>query len=42
VAGLRPDILEAVADPARILLGGDGELLAVREHEPGKFLVVVR
>ena len=41
LAGLRPDVLETVSDPLRILLGGDGELLAVREHEPGKFMIVV-
>lgn len=27
--------------PHRVLLGGDGELMAVREVEPGKHLVVV-
>ncbi|MGH3803291.1 MAG: hypothetical protein ACRDTD_24800 [Pseudonocardiaceae bacterium] len=27
LAGLRPDVLEAVAEPARILTGGAGELL---------------
>jgi len=41
LAGLRPDVLETVVDPARIVAGGDWELLAVREFEPGKFMVVV-
>jgi hypothetical protein len=30
-----------VSHPDRVLLGGDGELLAVRELEAGKHLVVV-
>ena len=34
-------VLEAVGQPLRVLLGGEGELLAVREVEAGKFLVVV-
>lgn len=34
-------MLETVADPTRIFGGGDGELLATRELEPGKWLVVV-
>ena len=34
-------VVEAVSHPQRILLGGDGELLAVREVESGKYLVVV-
>ena len=41
LAGMRLDILEAVLQPERILAGGEGELLAVRELEVGKFLVVV-
>lgn len=40
LAGLRLDVLETVAEPERILRGGAGELLAVREIEPGKHLVV--
>ncbi|MDH5641309.1 MAG: hypothetical protein OEY28_08440, partial [Nitrospira sp.] len=39
--GLRSEVVETVLHPDRILLGGDGELLAVREVEIGKHLVVV-
>ena len=41
LAGLRGEVLETVGQPDRILLGGDGEHLAVRELETGKHLVVV-
>ena len=41
LAGLRPEVLETVSDPAPILAGSAGELLALRETEPGKFMVVV-
>ena len=41
LAGLRLDVLETIADPVRIVEGGDGERLAIREIEPGKALVVV-
>ncbi|HXV78507.1 MAG TPA: hypothetical protein VEG60_01380 [Candidatus Binatia bacterium] len=41
LAGIRLEVLEAVAEPRRILEGGEGELLAVRELEIGKSLVVV-
>lgn len=41
LAGLRSEVLEAVVHPERILLGGDGELIAVRELEQGKHLVAV-
>lgn len=34
-------VLETVAYPLRIYAGSDGELLAVREVEAGKMLVVV-
>lgn len=37
---LQPAVLETVSDPERVLAGGAGELLAVRLHEPGKWLVV--
>ena len=33
--------MSAIADPLRIVAGGEGELLALRELELGKFLVVV-
>ena len=41
LAGMRLEALETVANPARILEGGDGELLAIRETEKDKFMVVV-
>jgi hypothetical protein len=41
MAGLRHEVLEAVAGPERIVAGGAGELLAVRASEAGKWLVVV-
>jgi hypothetical protein len=41
LASMRAEVLETVSRPERILVGGDGELLALREQEPGKFLVVV-
>jgi hypothetical protein len=41
LAGLRADVLETVLRPERILLGGDEELIALRELEQGKHLVVV-
>ena len=41
LAGLKLEVLETVACPERILTGAGGELLAAREVEAGKFLVVV-
>jgi hypothetical protein len=41
LAGLRSEVLETVGQPERILLGGDGEHLAIHEMEEGKHLVVV-
>lgn len=41
LAGMRSEILKTVGQPARILAGGAGELLAIREIEVGKSLVVV-
>lgn len=41
LAGLRLEVLETVANPTRVLQGGEGELLAVGELEAGKALVVV-
>jgi hypothetical protein len=41
LAGLREEVVETVAHPARILAGSAGELLACREIEAGKLLVVV-
>ena len=41
LAGLRSEIMETVANPTAIFAGNRGELLAVREVEPGKYLMVV-
>ena len=41
LAGLRSEVLDAVVQPERIVLGGDGEHLAIREVEEGKHLVVI-
>lgn len=41
LAGLRRDVLDTIARPERILAGGDGELMAVRELEEGKHLVAI-
>ncbi len=41
LAGLRLEVLETVANPSRVLAGGKGELLAVREISGDKHLVVV-
>jgi hypothetical protein len=41
VAGLRLNVLETVANPDRIVVGGAGELLALRTQADGKILVVV-
>ena len=40
LAGMREEILETVTDPLKILVGNQGELIAVREIEAGKFLLV--
>jgi len=41
LAGMRFEVLETLANPSRILRGGAGELLALREISRKKFLVVV-
>jgi|SRR5207248_10856371 len=41
LTGLKAQVLKAIADPVRILEGGEGELLGVRELNLGKFVVVV-
>lgn len=40
LAGMREEVLETVSEPLRILAGNQGELIAMREVETGKFLVV--
>jgi hypothetical protein len=41
VADLRQEVFQTVAEPERIVEGKAGELLALRELENGKWLVVV-
>jgi hypothetical protein len=41
LAGLRFEVLETVSSPERIFVGNFDELLAAREIEQGKYLVVV-
>ena len=41
LSGLRSEVMTTVGEPVRIVAGGEGELLALRELELGKFLVVV-
>ena len=41
LAGLQSEVVETIADPTGIFAGNQGALLAVREVEPGKYLVVV-
>src|ERR1035437_1358162 len=41
LAGYKRDVLETVAQPERILAGGAGELLALKQQTDGKTLVVV-
>ena len=41
LTGLRSEVLQTIAEPGRIIAGRAGELLALRELEKGKWLVVV-
>jgi len=41
MAGLAQEVLTAIAKPEEVLAGGAGELLAVREIEPSKWIVAV-
>ena len=41
LAGFKRDVLETVSDPERILAGGAGELLALKQQTDGKTLVAV-
>lgn len=41
LASMQQEVLDSVGQPERILAGKEGELLAVREVETGKCLVVV-
>ena len=38
---LKPDVLEAVRNPDRVVVGNADEILAIKKHKPGKWLVVV-
>jgi len=38
LSGLRDEVMQAVADPSRLLDGNAGEPLAIREVEPGKVM----
>ena len=38
---LRTEVMTTIEDPVRIVAGGEEEMLALRELELGKFLVVV-
>jgi hypothetical protein len=41
MAGYLYDVLEAVQEPLAVFEGKEGELLASREIEPGKYLIAV-
>lgn len=41
LAGMRLEVMETIVNPAQIFAGTRDELFAVREIEPGKFLIVV-
>ncbi len=41
LAGLRLEVMETVKDPSQIFAGNLGELIALREMEKGKYLVVI-
>jgi hypothetical protein len=41
MAGLLNEVLATVEDPAAVFSGNDGECLAVRELEAGKYIVAV-
>jgi len=38
---MRAEVLETISKPERILAGGEGELLALREVKAGKCMIVV-
>ncbi len=40
LAGMRLDVLGCIEEPDRVLSGRAGELLALRQMEPGKHMVV--
>ncbi len=41
LAGMEIEVLETIANPGRVLAGNASELLAIREVDMGKWLVVV-
>ena len=41
LAGFYSDVLETIEDPDAVYEGESGELLAAKETQPGKYLVVI-
>ena len=41
LAGLRLEVMETIREPERVVAGRQGELMALTEMEPGKWMVVV-
>jgi hypothetical protein len=41
LAGMRLEILDTIENPERVLMGGAGELMAIRKISSGKNLVVI-
>jgi hypothetical protein len=41
LAGMRSEVLEALEHPVQVYAGNAGEMLAVKETSPGKWLVAV-
>ncbi|MHC1631558.1 MAG: hypothetical protein ACXQT4_04605 [Methanotrichaceae archaeon] len=41
LAGFYSDVLETIEDPDAVYEGESGELLATKEAQPGKYLVVI-
>ena len=38
---LKPDVLESISNPDKVVAGNADEILAIKKHEPGKWIVVV-
>ena len=41
LAGMRLEVLEAIANPKKVFEGNYGAIMAIREIDKGKFIVVV-